>query len=35
VGPEAIAAIRLNAQWIENADLQAALLSLAESLEDD
>ena len=33
VGPEAIAAIRRNAQWIEDADLQAALLSLAESLE--
>ena len=35
VSPEAIAAIKLNAQWIEDADLQAALLSLAESLEDD
>ena len=34
VGPEAIAAIKLNAQWIEDADLQAALLSLAESLEE-
>ena len=35
VGPEAIAAIKLNAKWIEDADLQAALLSLAKSLEDD
>jgi hypothetical protein len=35
VGPEAIAAIRRNAQWIEDADLQAALLSLAKGLEAD
>ena len=32
VSEESVAAIRLNAGWIENDDLRAALLSLADSL---
>lgn len=35
VSPESIEALRLNAQWIEDDDLRAAMLSLAESLKAD
>ena len=35
VGAESIKAIRRNAEWIEDEDLKAAMLSLAESLETD
>jgi hypothetical protein len=35
VSSESIAAIRLNAQWIEDADLRAAMLALADSLDSD
>jgi hypothetical protein len=34
VSAESVAAIKRNAQWIESEDLKAAMLSLAESLED-
>jgi hypothetical protein len=33
VSAESVAAIKRNAQWIENEDLKAAMLSLAESLK--
>lgn len=35
VSPESIEALQLNAQWIEDEDLRAAMLSLAESLKAD
>jgi hypothetical protein len=35
VSSEAVAAIRLNAQWIEDEDLRAAMLALADSLAGD
>ena len=35
VSSESVAAIRLNAQWIEDPDLRAAMLALADSLDDD
>ena len=35
VSTESISAIRRNAEWIEDEDLKAALLSLAESLDSD
>ncbi len=35
VSAQSIEAIKLNAQWIEDEDLRAALLSLAESLKAD
>ena len=35
VSPESIEALQLNAQWIEDEDLRAAMLSLAESLKHD
>ena len=35
VSSEAVAAIRLNAQWIEDEDLRAAMLALADSLTSD
>jgi hypothetical protein len=34
VSAESVAAIKRSAQWIESEDLKAAMLSLAESLED-
>lgn len=34
-GAESAAAIRRNADWIEDENLRAAMLSLADSLEDD
>jgi hypothetical protein len=35
VSAEAVAAIKLNAQWIEDEDLRAAMLSLADCLAAD
>jgi hypothetical protein len=35
VSSEAVAAIKLNAQWIEDEDLRAAMLALADSLTTD
>ncbi len=35
VSPESIEALQLNAQWIEDEDLRAAILSLAQSLKAD
>ncbi len=35
VSAESIDAIRRNAQWIEDEELRAAMLSLAESLKTD
>ncbi len=35
VSPESIEALQLNAQWIEDEDLRAAMLSLAQSLKAD
>jgi len=35
VSPESIEALQRNAQWIEDEDLRAAILSLAQSLKPD
>jgi hypothetical protein len=35
VGAESLEALRRSAQWIEDEDLRAAMLSLAESLKPD
>ncbi len=35
VSPQSIEALQRNAQWIEDDDLRAAILSLAQSLKDD
>ena len=35
VSRQAVESLKLNAQWIEDEDLKAAILSLAESLESD
>ena len=35
VSSDAVAAIRLNAQWIEDEDLRAAMLALADSLDSN